>query len=276
MEYRPQTLYSSGTLKMLEKYFKIWPLMTSRVSQIAFVSRFGAGLFIIGKILRFSFFLIFLVILQTRTRGIEGYTFWQIIFFYATFNLIDTLPQLLFREAYRFRSYVVSGEFDFFLTKPISPLFRSLLGGSDILDLSMLLISAAFIIFAATNIGGITLFGAFAYLALIINAFIIAMSLHIVVIAIGVLTTEVDNTIMLYRDLTQMGRVPVDIYREPLSWIITFVIPVGIMMTFPAKALMGLLSWQFILIAILISGIFLVSSLGFWKFSLKNYSSIST
>lgn len=261
---------------MIEKYFKIWLLMTSRVSQIAFVSRFGAGLFIIGKILRFSFFLIFLILLQTRTRGIEGYTLWQIIFFYATFNLIDTLPQLLFREAYRFRSYVVSGEFDFFLTKPISPLFRSLLGGSDILDLSMLLISAAFIIFAATNIGGITLFGVLAYLVLIINAFIIAMSFHIIVIAVGVLTTEVDNTIMLYRDLTQMGRVPVDIYREPLNWIITFVIPVGIMMTFPAKALMGLLSLQIILVSFLISAIFLATSLAFWKFSLKNYSSIST
>ena len=251
-------------------------MMTIRVSQIAFISRFGAVLFILGKLLRFSFFLLFLIILQTRTRGIEGYTLWQIIFFYATFNLVDTLPQLLFREAYRFRSYVVSGEFDFFLTKPISPLFRSLLGGSDILDLSMLLVSTAFIIFAATNIDGINILGGFAYLALIINAFIIAMSLHIIVIAVGVLTTEVDNTIMLYRDLTQMGRVPVDIYREPLSWIITFVVPVGIMMTFPAKALMGLLSLQFILIAVLVSGIFLAASLRFWKFALKNYSSVSS
>ena len=251
-------------------------MMTIRVSQIAFVSRFGAVLFILGKLLRFSFFLLFLIILQTRTRGIESYTLWQIIFFYATFNLVDTLPQLLFREAYRFRSYVVSGEFDFFLTKPISPLFRSLLGGSDILDLSMLLISVAFIVFAATQITGITPLGVFAYLVLIINAFIIAMSLHIIVIAVGVLTTEVDNTIMLYRDLTQMGRVPVDIYREPLSWIITFVVPVGIMMTFPAKAMMGLLSLQFILIAVLASVVFLTLSLSFWKFSLKNYSSVSS
>lgn len=260
----------------MKKYFKIWLMMTLRVSQIAFISRFGAATFIIGKFLRFAFFLLFLVILQTRTQGIEGYTLWQIIFFFATFNLIDTLPQLLFREVYRFRSYVVSGEFDFFLTKPISPLFRSLLGGSDVLDLSMLLISIAFIIFAATKIPEVTIFGAFAYLALIINAFIIAMSLHIMVISIGVLTTEVDNTIMLYRDLTQMGRIPVDVYREPLSWIITFVIPIGIMTTFPAKAMIGLLSGQFIIISILISAVFLTTSLVLWKFSLKNYSSISS
>lgn len=250
--------------------------MTIRVSQIAFLSRFGAVLFIIGKILRFSFFLLFLILLELRTKGIEGYTLWQVIFFFATFNLIDTLPQLLFREVYRFRSYVVSGEFDFFLTKPISPLFRSLLGGSDILDLSMFAISIAFIIFSATRLENITVTSVVAFLILILNAFIIAMSLHILVISIGVLTTEVDNTIMLYRDLTQMGRVPVDIYREPLSWIITFVIPIGIMMTFPAKALMGLLSVQFISISVLISTTFLVASLVFWRYSLKNYSSISS
>lgn len=261
---------------MIKKYFKIWLFLTIRVSQIALVSRFGAVLFIIGKILRFSFFLIFLILLQTRSRGIEGYSLWQIIFFFATFNLIDTLPQLFFREVYRFRSYITSGEFDFFLTKPVSPLFRSLLGGSDILDLSMLLISTVFIIFSASQLANITLISAIFYGLLIANAFTIAMALHILVIAVGVLTTEVDNTIMLYRDLTQMGRIPVDVYREPLSWIITFVVPVGIMMTFPAKALLGLLSPSAILISFLVSLSFLIASLSFWRYSLKNYSSIST
>ncbi|MBI2327293.1 ABC-2 family transporter protein [Candidatus Curtissbacteria bacterium] len=261
---------------MLKKYFKIWLLMTTCVSQIAFLSRFGAVLFIIGKFLRFGFFLLFLIILETQTKGIEGYNLWQVIFFFATFNLIDTLPQLFFREVYRFRSYVVSGQFDFFLTKPLSPLFRSLLGGSDILDLSMIFIAVGFIALSATRLEGITGLSIISYLLLIANALVIAMALHILVISVGVLTTEVDNTIMLYRDITQMGRIPVDVYREPLSFLITFVIPVGVMATFPAKALMGLLTLQFMMISFLISGILLAASLAFWKFSLKNYSSIST
>jgi len=250
--------------------------MTSRVSQIAFLSRSGAAMFLVGKGLRFAFFLLFLIILQTRTQGIEGYNLWQIIFFFATFNLIDTLPQLFFREVYRFRSYVVSGEFDFFLTKPISPLFRSLLGGSDILDFPLFLVSVGFTIWIANKLEIASLLSVVAYLLLLANAFVIAMALHIFVIAVGVLTTEVDNTIMLYRDITQMGRIPVDVYREPLSWIITFIIPVGIMMTFPAKVLMGALSWQLIPASFLISAVFLALSLKFWKFALKNYTSVSS
>ncbi len=250
--------------------------MTSAASQTALVSRFGAVLFIIGKILRFALFLFFLILIVHRTGGLASYSAWQVIFFYATFNLIDTIPQFFLREVYRFRSYVVSGDFDYFLAKPISPLFRSLFGGSDILDIPMLVISILFIVISIVNVGGVNLSNIFLYMLLITNAFAIALAIHIMVIAVGVLTTEVDNTIMLYRDTTQMGRIPVDVYREPVSFLITFVIPVGVMMTFPTKALMGLLSWQFIFLSLLISATLVLISLAIWRFALKNYTSVST
>ncbi|MBI1982158.1 MAG: ABC-2 family transporter protein [Candidatus Levybacteria bacterium] len=260
----------------MKKYFKIWLILTGIASQIAFQSRFGAVVFIIGKILRFLFFLLFLLLLSSKTNAIAGYSLWQIILFFITFNLVDTLAQFFLREVYRFRSYVVSGDFDYILTKPVSPLFRSLFGGSDILDLSIILLSIAFIIFSAGKIESISLLNVVLYIIFVLNAFLIALAFHIFVLAIGVLTTEVDNTIMLYRDITQMGRLPVDIYREPLQGILTFVIPVGIMMTFPAKALMGLLSLSSILTSVFIGILFVILSLWFWRFSLKHYSSASS
>lgn len=260
----------------MKKYFKIWLILTGIASQIAFQSRFGAGVFITGKILRFLFFFIFLLVISSKIKLISGYSLWQMIFFFITFNLIDTLAQFFLREVYRFRSYVVSGDFDYILTKPISPLFRSLFGGSDILDLSIIGLSIAFIAFSMEKIGGFSLFGIVLYTALILNAFLIALAFHIFVLSIGVLTTEVDNTIMLYRDITQMGRVPVDIYREPLQGILTFAIPVGIMMTFPAKALMGLLSPSSVMISFFIGILLAILSLWFWHLSLKHYSSASS
>lgn len=70
-----------------------------------------------------------------------------------------------------------------------------------------------------------------------------------------------------------MGRIPVDLYIEPLRTVLTFVIPVGIMMTLPAKAFMGLLSFDLLVVSLLIGGIFLFLSLRFWDFSLKRYTS---
>lgn len=258
------------------KYLKIWWIMTTKASQIAFSSRFSAIIFVTGKILRFFFFLLFLLILISKIKIIAGYSTWEVIFFFATFNLVDTIAQLFLREVYRFRSYVVTGDFDYFLTKPLSPLFRSLFGGSDILDLSILAISAFFILFSVGKLGSISLLGIVLYIMLISNAFLIAIAFHIFVLAVGILTTEVDNTLWLYRDLTQMGRVPVDIYKEPLRGILTFVIPVGIMMTFPPKALMGFLSIDTFLLAIIMGGVLLFLSLKFWRYALSKYASASS
>ena len=201
---------------------------------------------------------------------------WQILFFFATFNLIDTIPQFLWREVYRFRSYVVRGFFDYILTKPVSPLFRSLFGGSDILDLFILVISIIFVVYSAGQLGAVTLFGIVTYVLLIVNTLFISLAFHIFVLSIGILTSEVDNAIMLYRDLTQMGRVPVDIYQEPLRGFLTFAIPVGIMMTFPAQALMGLLSVQTMAMAFVFGVVFLVLSLLSWNYAIKQYASASS
>jgi len=231
---------------------------------------------VVGKFLRFAFFFFFLVIILSKTNTIAGYSFWQVIFFFATFNLVDIVAQLFLREVYRFRSYVVSGDFDYFLTKPLSPLFRTLLGGSDILDLPMLFLSTVFVVVAAVQMEAISLAGVLLYIVLVANAFLVALAFHIAVIALGVLTTEIDNALWMYRDLTAMGRLPIDVYREPLRWVLTFAIPVGVMITFPSKALMGLLSTQSVVIAILIGIILFYGSYMFWQYAIKHYSSASS
>ena len=84
------------------------------------------------------------------------------------------------------------------------------------------------------------------FIVLLINSLLISGAFHIFVLSLGVLTTSVDHLIMVYRDMTGLVRVPVDFYTQPLRFLITFIIPLGIMYTFPAQALMGLLSVQII------------------------------
>jgi ABC-2 type transport system permease protein len=81
---------------------------------------------------------------------------------------------------------------------------------------------------------------------------------------------------MIYRDIANLVRFPIDIYKEPIRSILTFIIPVGIMIAFPVKALLGLISpmgvvWSFIFGV----GIFLFS-VRIWKFALTKYTSASS
>lgn len=220
-------------------------------------------------------FLGFLYFLVNSTNGIGGYTKDQIIFFYLSFNLVDAAAQFLFREVYRFREYVISGDLDLILVKPINPLLRVLLGGTDLLDLLMLIFITTAVIYTGL---GISLSGLnwMTYIALMFNSLLLAAAFHILILTLCVLTTSIDHLTMVFRDTMAMLRIPVDVYSEPLRGILTFVIPLGIMMTFPPKALMGLLSLPLIAISFLIATLALYLSLFFWRRSLHEYQSASS
>lgn len=262
-------------MKLFGKYIRLWYMLTANSFMAILSSRFGSVLFLIGKTLRFGFFIVFLLILFTKTQFLSDYTVTQMLFFFLTFTLIDTTTQLFFREVYRFRPMVVSGDFDLVLVKPMSPLFRALVGGADPLDLLMLLPYLGALLFIITQLH-VTIAGILFYLLLFINALMIATGFHILVLALAILTTEIDHTIMIYRDLTSMGRVPVDIYHEPLRSVITFVIPVGVMMTFPAKAMLGLLTPASVLFSFILGGLFLTVCFRIWNYSLSRYASASS
>jgi ABC-2 type transport system permease protein len=260
----------------MKRYLKLWYMYSLYSTQIGLQSRFGAALFVVGKFLRFGFFLFFISILSSSIKNISGYSFWEMMLIFATFNLIDISSQLFFREVYRFRSYVTDGSVDYFLVRPMKPLFRFLFGGADILDLPLFALSICLILLSFYKIGNVGPEGLILYIALIINAFMIALSLHILILCSGILTTEVDNTLWLYRDLTSMGRIPIDLYKNPLRSIITFVVPIGIMITFPAQAAFGELLPELVLVSLLIGIIFVIVSGFSWRFAIRRYSSVSS
>ncbi len=260
----------------MSKYFRVWFLLSIATFQSFFVSRFGAGLFLLGKIIRFLFFGLFLILLLSRTKVLAGYDLWQVILFYLTFNLIDSATQMLFRKVYRFREQVISGSFDLTLVKPVNSLFSSLLGWTDIIDFVTLFPLAVMIAFVMSKIPEINFIRLVYYLILVFNGLLIAAAFHIFVLSLAILTTEIDHAIMIYRDFTGMGKIPVNIYTEPLRSFLTFIIPVGIMMNFPVEALIGALSISGVLIAILICAVFLSLSLILWRYALRCYTSASS
>ena len=214
--------------------------------------------------------------LLAKTNVLAGYNVYEVLLFYFTFNLIDSATQMLFREVYRFRFYIVSGNFDMILVKPVNALFRSLFGWTDILDFITLGPFILMIVFILIRIPQINIFGVISYILLIANSMIIAASFHVLVLSLAVLTTEIDHAIMIYRDVVGMGKIPIDVYSEPVRSLITFVIPVGIMMSFPVKALLGLLQPVIMLTAVLFSLTLLFISIFFWKYALRKYTSASS
>ncbi len=262
-------------MKRLMYYLKIW-LKITKVSFLTVLSqRLGILIYLFGKLFRFGYLYLFIVFLLKGTQTLAGYTLDETLFFFFTFYFIDTFAQFLYREVYRFRPQVVSGGFDLTLSKPFSALFKSLASGADVMDLLFL----PFILFCLLNVGAKldpSVLEIFLWIILAINGFLISTAFHIFVLGLGILTLEIDHTIMIYRDVTALGRFPIDIYKEPLKGFLSFILPIGVMFSVPAKGFIGILSWQMILIAILMGCAFMFLSMKFWQYALKHYTSASS
>lgn len=262
-------------MKTIKRYIKIWWMLTKNSFSIVLHQRSALAIFLTGKILRFAFFMIFLSFLIIGAKNLVGYNANQVIFFFLTFTLVSTFSQFFFREVYRFRPKVVNGDLDLILVKPLNSLFVSLLGGADIIDF----FTIPPLIWITVHYGALlnpSFVSVILYLILIVNGLIVAAAFYISVISLGIITLEIDHTVMIFRDLESLARFPVDIYKQPLQNILTYLLPIGIMITFPAKALMGLISPWGVVGSLFVGILFMFASLKFWNFALKKYTSASS
>lgn len=258
--------------KILSRYIKIWWMLTRNSFTIILGQRNSLLIFLFGKILRFVFFITFLFFLISGSKGLVGYDTNQIIFFFLTFSLISTTSQFIFREVYRFRSKITKGDFDLTLIKPVNPLFISIMGGADFIDL----ITLPPLIYLTFHYGALldpNLIQVILYLFLILNSLVISAAFYILIISLGIITLEMDHTLLMFRDLETLGRFPIDIYKQPIRGILTYLVPIGIMMSVPVKALIGLVSFSGALGFLIFGILVFMLSLRFWNFALKRYTS---
>lgn len=260
-------------VKLMKKYWQIWWLTAEASIQTALTYRLGGALFLAGKFLRFGMFVLFLKLLHQRLEFIGGYSYEQMLTFYLIFNLFDLVTQIFFRGIYWFRNQVVSGEFDFALVKPMSALFKVLTAHTDILDVPLLVVTAAVLMGQSPSWSGQQILSV---VTLWVSGFLIITAVHIAVAALGVMTTEVDHAIMVYRDISSMARFPIDIYTDWIRAILTFVIPVAVAFTFPAKAWLGLTNLKIVAGGMIAAGLSFWLSVKLWRYSLKQYSSASS
>jgi len=257
----------------MKKYFKYWLKNSFLSLQSDLATRTATIFFIFGKILRFYFFLIFLFVILGRQGGFRNYSSSDLLTFFLVFNLFDIVGQVLFRGIYWFREKIITGSFDLILIKPINPIFAALTDKTDFLDLPLLVIIFYLLVKQSLLIPAanywLFLLVSFAGLGLV-------TSIHIFVACLGILTTEVDHAIWIYRDLSSMARFPVDIYAPILRYFLIFVIPIGVIYTFPTQAFMGILSTQLVVYSVLISVVIFWLSLKLWDYCLKKYSGASS
>jgi ABC-2 type transport system permease protein len=262
---------------VIKNFTKVWVILAKNNLQNQLLTPSSSVLFIIGKIFNFVFSVLIVFSIFTQVSTIKNYTLSQAIIITLVFNFIDTFTQFFFRALYSFRPILLKGDFDLDLLKPLPSFFRPIFSAPDFLDLPMLVIQIFALIYFLIKFSLIPSFSVFGlFLLIFVNGVILAFALHLMIAAFSILTTEIDSLVMIYRSLGRAAVVPTDIYNNFFRIVLSYVIPITVIFTLPAKAMLNMLTLNGVAYSLTFSFAFLLFSLWFWNFSLRRYTSASS
>lgn len=261
----------------MRKYFRVWKQLAILSISSYFSNRIEYGSYFVGKILRFVFFLAMILAIFSHTKSLAGYSKYQVIVFFLTAFLIDSLGQAFFRGIYLFRQDVQKANLDYILSKPINALFFALTRSTDILDIIFLMPVVALIVFVFFKLGILVNLSALTmYLLFVCLSMIITTALHIMSAATTIFTMDSETFIWLYRSSLFAALFPPEVFPSPVQQLFTFVMPIVVIVAYPAKAVLGLVSFQNVIVGLAVAFVFFFGSLLLWRIALKHYSSASS
>ncbi len=113
-------------------------------------------------------------------------------------------------------------------------------------------------------------------LVLLASAIAILYALTILTVSASFYVGRIDNLRYLFTAVFDAARWPSSVYRGLLGFLFTFVIPLGLMTSYPARALLGLLAPEQALIGLVFGAIFWIVSRWIFTRAVARYTSASS
>src|SRR6185295_5753539 len=101
-------------------------------------------------------------------------------------------------------------------------------------------------------------------------------SIWILVVCTAFWVVRLDNLGYLLSSIFDAARWPLDVFRGAWRLIFTFVIPLGLMTTYPAQAILGTLSARTALLALGGAILFAAAARAVWLRAIGHYTSASS
>jgi len=216
--------------------------------------------------------------LFTNVRSVAGWDLDSMIILTGTFSLVLGLLDGLFQtNMSRLSEQVNRGELDYVLIKPIDSQFYVSTRYLNLNEIPTVLISIVTISAGMARLGLQPSVGAIStYVLLVVCAVTTFYGLWFSSVTLALWSGRINNIAYLILPIADLGRMPSDILQGLFRIIFTFILPVSLISTVPARSLLGVLEPGMIGYAIVASVATVLFSRWFWQFSLSRYTSASS
>ena len=182
-----------------------------------------------------------LAVVYAHVEQLAGWRFGEAIVLLGVYQVLSGLLHAFVEPnlAWFAEDKVKGGHLDDVLLRPVPSIFAVSFGSCRPLALADALLGAGIVAGGVLALGAdVTLAGALAAGLLVLVGAAVAWALRLLLACLAFWAPSLELSV-LYFGVWQLGRYPVDVYAPWVRALLTYVVPVAFVSTFPARALTG-------------------------------------
>jgi ABC-type uncharacterized transport system, permease component len=264
-------------LRTLKKYFSIYAAMfkASVISdleyRVNFLTRIVSDIFwYVAQIATFE-------VLYLHTPKIGDWNVAQFRVFLGLIFVIDALYMIILHDNLEnFTEKVRKGDLDLLLAKPVNSQFMISLQKASTAMAGNLLLGLGWLTYSLSQLPEFNPLRLLWLIILIPCSLTVIYSMRFMVSSTATIFTRSENLQFMWYQLYKIGMRPDSMYFPWFKWIILTVLPVGVVASVPARALLDPPNYFILLWPLILSPILLYGTSRFWRYCLTHYSSASS
>ncbi len=209
---------------------------------------------------------------------LAGWTYPELLVVLGMFSVMKGFQSLLLEpNLSQMSEYVRMGTLDYILTKPINSQFMVSLRNLGLSSWAEPFLSLGLIGYGLWNVGYLpSLLDTCAFVLITLAAMVVLYSLTLAIQSLTFWLVDLEGADTLVDTIVEAGRFPISFFNGWLRYLLTAIIPVALMTTFPAQALLGRSPGWMAPLTVGIAVASFVAASAFWRFALRSYTSASS
>lgn len=232
---------------------------------------------VVDSAIRLATGLVAIWLVFSHTEDLAGWTRHELLAVMGVHILLSGINRTFVEpNVFQFIYTIGEGEFDYVLARPVDSQLMVSVRNLRFWQLVDVVVGAVVIGWAVSGIVAQTSWlEVAAFLVAIFCGAVILYCMWMVVAAAAFKWIRVDDTVQLLNGLFQAGRWPVTIYPGWLRLTLTFVVPLAFAITVPAESLASRLTWGWLVLTVIVTGVMLLITRVAWQYGVRNYSGAS-
>lgn len=211
----------------------------------------------------------------SRFNSVNGFTFSEVLLCFAVVLASFSLAECFFRGFDTFSGIISNGEFDRIMVRPRNIILQVLSSRIEFSRIGRFL--QALLIFAyAIPASGVvwTSYRIITLIFMIAGGFIVFCGLFIIYASFCFFTIEGLEFMNIFTDGgKEFGKYPFSVYGEGVLKFLTYIIPLALFQYYPFLFIIGRTNNKLYMILPLVSVLFLIPCMIFWRIGVRHYKS---